>query len=293
MVLFNNLQSCNTKHKMERAASQLWASFEMKRQQEACREQKREVKSVLRALTTNHAPSTPSVNQSQQRIPHHVRGKLLHHQTFTITFFFLFWSLSSNNPHFLSDREIDFLKISSRRNNPPREWVWVCLAPNRKKNPPRVCFVSWSCLISLFCVMTVMAACSFSQRCAHWLIPITTSPLLVISQARFHNVSWSYLVLTSHVVPDAQPLTARVRPLTRVQVRTRWLLWQPGTRLVPTGVKRRSKPSGTDRQRLMEFEESGIGEECGVFGCVAAGEWPTQLEVAQILSLGLVALQHR
>ncbi|MEQ2217498.1 hypothetical protein XENOCAPTIV_012451 [Xenoophorus captivus] len=43
----------------------------------------------------------------------------------------------------------------------------------------------------------------------------------------------------------------------------------------------------------MEFEESGIGEECGVFGCVAAGEWPTQLEVAQVLSLGLVALQHR
>ncbi|KAJ8332396.1 hypothetical protein SKAU_G00425690, partial [Synaphobranchus kaupii] len=42
----------------------------------------------------------------------------------------------------------------------------------------------------------------------------------------------------------------------------------------------------------MEFEESGIGEECGVFGCVAAGEWPTQLEVAQILTLGLVALQH-
>lgn len=43
----------------------------------------------------------------------------------------------------------------------------------------------------------------------------------------------------------------------------------------------------------MEFEESGIGEECGIFGCVAAGEWPTQLEVAQILTLGLVALQHR
>ncbi|MCJ8743561.1 hypothetical protein PDJAM_G00095520 [Pangasius djambal] len=43
----------------------------------------------------------------------------------------------------------------------------------------------------------------------------------------------------------------------------------------------------------MEFEESGIGEECGVFGSVAAGEWPTQLEVAQIITLGLVALQHR
>ncbi|XP_029488875.1 amidophosphoribosyltransferase-like [Oncorhynchus nerka] len=44
---------------------------------------------------------------------------------------------------------------------------------------------------------------------------------------------------------------------------------------------------------MSEFEESGIGEECGVFGCVAAGEWPTQLEVAQVLTLGLVALQHR
>lgn len=43
----------------------------------------------------------------------------------------------------------------------------------------------------------------------------------------------------------------------------------------------------------MEFEESGIGEECGVFGCVASGPWPTQLEVAQVLTLGLVALQHR
>ena len=43
----------------------------------------------------------------------------------------------------------------------------------------------------------------------------------------------------------------------------------------------------------MEFEENGIGEECGVFGCVAAGEWPTQLEVAQVITLGLTALQHR
>ena len=50
---------------------------------------------------------------------------------------------------------------------------------------------------------------------------------------------------------------------------------------------------GETRTAGMEFEESGIGEECGVFGCVAAGEWPTQLEVAQILTLGLVALQHR
>uniref|UniRef100_A0A8C9RY48 Amidophosphoribosyltransferase n=1 Tax=Scleropages formosus TaxID=113540 RepID=A0A8C9RY48_SCLFO len=43
----------------------------------------------------------------------------------------------------------------------------------------------------------------------------------------------------------------------------------------------------------LELEESGLAEECGVFGCVAAGQWPTQLEVAQVLALGLVALQHR
>lgn len=53
------------------------------------------------------------------------------------------------------------------------------------------------------------------------------------------------------------------------------------------------RPSASPSEREMEFEESGIGEECGIFGCVAAGEWPTQLEVAQILTLGLVALQHR
>ncbi|MFT7809460.1 amidophosphoribosyltransferase [Arapaima gigas] len=42
----------------------------------------------------------------------------------------------------------------------------------------------------------------------------------------------------------------------------------------------------------MESEESGLTEECGVFGCVAAGQWPTQLEVTEVLALGLVALQH-
>ncbi|XP_069487704.1 amidophosphoribosyltransferase isoform X2 [Ambystoma mexicanum] len=43
----------------------------------------------------------------------------------------------------------------------------------------------------------------------------------------------------------------------------------------------------------MEFEELGIGEECGVFGCIAAGEWPTQLDVPHVIALGLVGLQHR
>ncbi|XP_078534286.1 amidophosphoribosyltransferase [Lissotriton helveticus] len=43
----------------------------------------------------------------------------------------------------------------------------------------------------------------------------------------------------------------------------------------------------------MEFEELGIREECGVFGCIAAGEWPTQLDVPHVITLGLVGLQHR
>ena len=40
-------------------------------------------------------------------------------------------------------------------------------------------------------------------------------------------------------------------------------------------------------------EEAGITHNCGVFGCISAGEWPTQIDVAQIICLGLVALQHR
>ena len=34
-------------------------------------------------------------------------------------------------------------------------------------------------------------------------------------------------------------------------------------------------------------------EKCGVFGCIANGEWPTDLGVANIVCLGLVGLQHR
>ena len=37
----------------------------------------------------------------------------------------------------------------------------------------------------------------------------------------------------------------------------------------------------------------GMREACGVFGCVAAGDWPTNVDVAHLLYLGLVALQHR
>ncbi|XP_076808007.1 amidophosphoribosyltransferase-like [Clavelina lepadiformis] len=34
-------------------------------------------------------------------------------------------------------------------------------------------------------------------------------------------------------------------------------------------------------------------DECGVFACIASDSWPTELDVANIISLGLVGLQHR
>jgi hypothetical protein len=40
-------------------------------------------------------------------------------------------------------------------------------------------------------------------------------------------------------------------------------------------------------------EMTGLTHECGVFGCIATGDWPTQIDVAQVVCLGLVALQHR
>lgn len=39
--------------------------------------------------------------------------------------------------------------------------------------------------------------------------------------------------------------------------------------------------------------ESGLTHECGVFGAIGCGEWPSHLEIAQIICWGLVALQHR
>ncbi|KAL4230340.1 hypothetical protein ACF0H5_010723 [Mactra antiquata] len=39
--------------------------------------------------------------------------------------------------------------------------------------------------------------------------------------------------------------------------------------------------------------DSGMREACGVFGCIATGDWPTQLDVPHIICLGLVGLQHR
>jgi len=40
-------------------------------------------------------------------------------------------------------------------------------------------------------------------------------------------------------------------------------------------------------------DDSGMREACGVFGCVAFGNWPTPLDVPHVICLGLVGLQHR
>lgn len=41
------------------------------------------------------------------------------------------------------------------------------------------------------------------------------------------------------------------------------------------------------------MDETGLREACGVFGCVASGPWPSQLDVASIIATGLMGLQHR
>ena len=39
--------------------------------------------------------------------------------------------------------------------------------------------------------------------------------------------------------------------------------------------------------------ESGMREECGLFGIVATGDWPTDIHISHLIHLGLVGLQHR
>lgn len=33
-------------------------------------------------------------------------------------------------------------------------------------------------------------------------------------------------------------------------------------------------------------KSSGLTHECGVFGCIAAGDWPSQIDVGQVICLG-------
>jgi len=38
---------------------------------------------------------------------------------------------------------------------------------------------------------------------------------------------------------------------------------------------------------------TGLTHECGVFGCIAAGDWPSQIDVAQVICLGRSTLYDR
>ncbi|KAK0083867.1 hypothetical protein PV325_008090 [Microctonus aethiopoides] len=55
--------------------------------------------------------------------------------------------------------------------------------------------------------------------------------------------------------------------------------------------KNEKKPQSKGETRGQK--SSGLTHECGVFGCIAAGDWPSQIDVGQVICLGLVALQHR
>lgn len=44
---------------------------------------------------------------------------------------------------------------------------------------------------------------------------------------------------------------------------------------------------------ICEGDTEELREACGIFGCVASGKWPSDLDVAQIIYLGLTGLQHR
>ncbi|PVD34500.1 hypothetical protein C0Q70_05775 [Pomacea canaliculata] len=54
----------------------------------------------------------------------------------------------------------------------------------------------------------------------------------------------------------------------------------------------RGEPSHAGQERASDAEY-GLREACGVFGCVATDSWPTDLDVAHIVHLGLIGLQHR
>lgn len=53
------------------------------------------------------------------------------------------------------------------------------------------------------------------------------------------------------------------------------------------------RTASEDDSEKLRGEQTGLTHECGVFGCIATGDWPSQVDVAQVICLGLVALQHR
>ncbi|GFN81613.1 Amidophosphoribosyltransferase [Plakobranchus ocellatus] len=48
-----------------------------------------------------------------------------------------------------------------------------------------------------------------------------------------------------------------------------------------------------DMDELNNGGESGMREACGLFGIVATGDWPADINLSHLIHLGLVGLQHR
>ncbi|XP_075989297.1 amidophosphoribosyltransferase-like isoform X2 [Anticarsia gemmatalis] len=60
------------------------------------------------------------------------------------------------------------------------------------------------------------------------------------------------------------------------------------------GVEDGAQPGVKINKRLGRGAvQTGLTHECGVFGAISTGEWPTQVDIPQVICLGLVALQHR
>lgn len=67
-----------------------------------------------------------------------------------------------------------------------------------------------------------------------------------------------------------------------------------------SNVKVMSTGNETDKMRRLRSKGetrgqklSGLTHECGVFGCIAAGDWPSQIDVAQVICLGNFRHVHR
>lgn len=54
-----------------------------------------------------------------------------------------------------------------------------------------------------------------------------------------------------------------------------------------------SNEASAEKTSSFNKSVSGLTHECGVFAAIACGDWPTNIDIAHIICLGLVALQHR
>lgn len=58
------------------------------------------------------------------------------------------------------------------------------------------------------------------------------------------------------------------------------------SRLKIDDEKLKKLPRSKGEIRAAGQSKSGLTHECGVFGCIAAGDWPSQIDVPQVICLG-------